>query len=205
MLTMKRHQIPARAGGRQLDLVDLRRVARVQQLLQMHGGEIGHADGTHQPRLAQLDHALEGLHIAVLRRVGPVDQQQIHIVHAQALQARLAGGARAFHAVPFLVELGGDEHLLARHARLAQALPHAHFVAIVLGRVDVPVSQPKRLGDGRYRLVIGHRPGAQADLRDTRCAIQRNGGRTQLFVRHMCLAFSSGGECRHSQRRDIDC
>lgn len=134
----------------------------------MRNLEIGDADRAHQPRIAQAEQALEGLHIAVLGRVGPVDQQQVHIVQPEALEARLTGRARTVDAVPFLVELGGDEQFLARHTGVADALTHADLVAVVLGGVDMAISDAQRAGHSHAGLVVIHGPGSQPYLRNAR-------------------------------------
>jgi hypothetical protein len=157
-------EVVAQVVGVELDLVEVGHEAQVEQLLQVGRLEVGGADRLDQPRLEQAHQALEGLHVAALVGVRPVHQQQVDVVEAEALEAGLTGRAGAVDAVPFAVELGGDEDIRAGHTGLADALAHAALVFVVLGGVDEPVAHVEGGGhrDGGFGVV--HGPGAQAEL-----------------------------------------
>ncbi len=80
--------------------------------------------------------SLERLGVAILIRIGPVDQKQIDIVQAQSFQARLAGLANALDAMPLPIEFGGDEDVFTPHTGGADAFADAALIAVVLGGVD---------------------------------------------------------------------
>ena len=65
-----------------------------------------------------------------------MDEQQIDVLQTKTLQAVLIGVGDEVDTVPLLVELGGDEDVLARNCRGAQAPSDAPFVAVVFGGVD---------------------------------------------------------------------
>ena len=67
------------------------------------------------------------------------------------------------------IELGRQEHLLARDAAVAQRAPDAGLVAVRLGRVDVPVAGLERPAHGVLGLrAVGHLPDAEAEHGDPR-------------------------------------
>ena len=79
---------------------------------------------------------------------------QVDFVDAEPPEALLSLGGRVLARG---IELGGDEHLLARQAALAQRLARALLVPVGLGGVDVPVPKlerpahgPDSLGPVRY-------------------------------------------------------
>jgi hypothetical protein len=83
----------------------------------MVGIEVRHADRAHQALVAHFDHRLPGFDIEILARHRPVDQNQVEPVDADALQASLDRGPGLVAALVTVPDLGGDEDLVARHAR----------------------------------------------------------------------------------------
>ena len=76
-------------------------------------------------------------------------------------QALLGLGDRVLAA---RVELGGDEHLVARHAAVPQRLADARLVAVGLGGVDVPVPELERPAHGVHaRRPVRHLPDAEPE------------------------------------------
>ena len=63
--------------------------------------------------------------------------------------------------MPVTVELGGHEDLVPVDAGVADALTHAAFVAVILGRIDQAVAHTQRARDRRGGHGVIHRPGAE--------------------------------------------
>ena len=160
-----------------LQLVDVgRRPGVVDHPLQVRRGEVRRSDRPHQAVATQLHQPVEGVDVAVLVRIRPVDEQQVEVVEAEAFKACLAGPPGALKTVPLLVELRGDEQFLARHAGAAQPTADAALVLVVLRSVDEPVA---RLNRGRYHPLGGgvvHRPGPEPELRNADAVRERKGG-----------------------------
>jgi len=70
-----------------------------------------------------------------------VDDVEVQAIDLQPLEASLGLGRRVL--LP-RVELGRDEHLVARDPALAQPLADAVLVPVRLGRVEVPIAQLER-------------------------------------------------------------
>ena len=142
-----------------LDLVDGRGdAARRDHLVEVGRAEVGHADRPGEPALLRPLHAGPRPHRAALR---PVHQVQVHLVDAELAQALLGLGDRVLAA---RVELGGDEHLVARHAAVPQRLADAGLVAVGLRGVDVPVTELKRHAHGvRAGRPVGNLPDAEPE------------------------------------------
>ena len=157
--------VGARMPGVEVDLVHLRAQAAVEQLLQMGGLEVRGADRTHEAGFLQLHQALEGLHVAALVRIGPMHQEEVDVVQAEARQTGLAGLARALDAVPLAVELSGDEDFAARDAGATDAFADAALVLVVLRGVDQAIAHVERERDRLGGLGIVHRPGTEAEPR----------------------------------------
>ena len=160
----------------ELYLVDVRCHALIEQALQVRWLEVGRTDGAHQASTEQRDQARESLDIAILVGVGPVHQQQIEIVQPEAAQARLAGLAGTLDAVPLAVEFGGDEHLGAVNAGIADALTDPALIFIVLCGVDEAIADAQCTCDGDGGLGVVHRPRAEAELRHLHAIGEGEGG-----------------------------
>ena len=171
----------ARHPGVQLDLVDVRgHAGGVDDPLGVLGLEVGQAHGAHQPGLHQVDQALEGVDVAVAPRVGPVDQEQVDLVNPEPLGAHVERVTGLAPAVPFGVELGGHEQLVAGRAARAHPAAHASLVSVGVGGVDEPVAEPDRLGHDPLGLAIAHGPRPQPEVGhpgSVRQLERRSGGR----------------------------
>ena len=97
-----------------------------------------------------------------------MDEVEVEVVHAQRGKGLLGGGdgRRApAHVRPLL---GRHEHVLALHARQADALADARLVAVDRGGVDVPIAQFEGLSHGVAGDVAGRRlPRPVAYARDS--------------------------------------
>jgi hypothetical protein len=94
-----------------------------------------------------------------------VDQVQVNLVDVEPSQALLGLGL-GFGIGAVGGELGGDEHLIARRAGLAQRASHALLVAVGLGRVDMAISQVEGLAHGVHAdRPVGHPQHAEAQDR----------------------------------------
>ena len=88
----------------------------------------------------QLDQRLPGLDVAVLGGQRPVDEVEVDVVEPEPVTALLEGAQRLVVAVRVVVQLGGDEDLVARQAGLGDRRADARLVAVHRGGVDVPVA-----------------------------------------------------------------
>jgi hypothetical protein len=144
---------------------DERLGGELHRLLDHGGREIGDADmARHAATLCERQ-ALQ----AVAKRdlvVGPVDQQQVDLVEAKALEAGFGGTLQVALADIGEPDLGRHENLVTRHAAMADAFAHRRLVLIHGGGVDVAITDRQRVGDGRGTVLALHRPGAEAELRD---------------------------------------
>jgi len=86
-----------------------------------------------------------------------MDQEQIDAIEAETLRAVRECLLRLLEAVPPLVELRRDEHLVAVDTAPPDAAPDPAFVAVVLGGVDQPVPGADRGGDRRLGFLVVHR------------------------------------------------
>src|SRR6202012_3826129 len=129
---------------------------------------------------------------------GPVNDVEVHVVDAEALEAllrlRRRIGARG-------IELGGDEHLVARDAAGAYPGPHAGLVAVGLRGVDVAVAALQR---PPHRVLtgppFGDLPYAQSDGGDGVPVRQRSRPVACAHVASLdCLGatLSSPSRCSH--------
>jgi hypothetical protein len=67
-----------------------------------------------------------------------VDEVQVDVIESEALEAPLCLHNRIGTG---RVELGGNEHLLARSTAAAEPLPHAPLVAVGLGCIDMTIPE----------------------------------------------------------------
>ena len=102
---------------------------------------------------------------------GLVDIEQIHIVHAQALQ-------RLVHGVGILVlagpELGGQEHLPAGKAALPDPAAHSPLIDVGVGRVHQRASHLQRFFHTVLRIRGAEHKGADAHHRAIDAVVQRD-------------------------------
>jgi len=92
-----------------------------------------------------------------------VDEQQIDLIDAEAIEAALRGAHHVVGGELFGRDLGGQEQLLALDAAGPDTRADLALVAIADRRVDVTVSAGERRLDGLDARVAGQHPGAEAD------------------------------------------
>jgi hypothetical protein len=145
----------------ELHLVDGRCDARCRRhLAKFANAEVGDADRAGVAELASALHARPGPGRTGL---GPVDDVQVDLVDAEPSQALLGFGGGV---IACGTKLGRDEHLVARHAAVAQRASNALLVAVSLGGVDVAISDFERPTHGvDAPRSVGHLPDAEAEHR----------------------------------------
>jgi hypothetical protein len=122
------------------------------------GAEVGDADRTGQSQLAGAFQASPGPDRAAF---GPVDQVKVDLLQAEPAKALFRLGD---WVVPPRMELRGNEHLVARHAAVAEGAADAFLIAVRLSRVNVPVSGLERPAHGVDALTpVRHLPDAKAE------------------------------------------
>jgi hypothetical protein len=95
-----------------------------------------------------------------------MDDVQVDALDPEPLEAALNLCDRVS---PRGMELGSDEHVIARDTALAQSLPDGFFVPVGLGGVDVPVAEFERPAHGVDALAsVRHLPDAEAEQRKLR-------------------------------------
>jgi hypothetical protein len=113
---------------------------------------------------------------AVVVTEGLVDEIQVQVVEAEALQRRLERAPGAGFAGVLDPELGRDEKLLARDARGADRAADRFLVLVGRGGVDVPVAGGERLADGALGLLRRDLVDAEAEDRDLDAVVQGQPG-----------------------------
>ena len=113
--------------------------------------EVGDADRARTPVPVEGLQRLPRRHVVAVveRREGPVDQEQVDVVHAQRGQRAVERPARVVGPVEAVVELAGDVQLVPVEAGGGHRLADPLLVAVHLRRVDVPVADLER---GAHRL-----------------------------------------------------
>jgi hypothetical protein len=101
-----------------------------------------------------------------------VDQEQVHVLEPQLLQALLQRGDRRVEAVVLVVQLCGDEHLAPGQPGVGDRVSDALFVAVHLSGVDVSVAGLERLPHGLRGLVRVDLEDPEAELRDLDTVVQ---------------------------------
>src|SRR5690348_7126782 len=126
-----------------------------------------------------------------------MDQQQIDIIAAEALEALLDVAADLRRTQLAHRHFGGDEEVGARYAGIADRGAHVALVAVKLGGVDVAVADGERRAHGVVARSAGERPGAEAECRQMR-ALGRNKLHTsfpsQPGTRRLACASQAKGE-----------
>jgi hypothetical protein len=132
-------------------------------------GEIRNANVTREtelPGIRQRAQRLRQRHM----RIGPVQQQQVDVGHAQADQAFFGGAFEIVRSEMRGPDLGGHKHLVAADSRCAQALADLPLVLIDLRGIDMAVTEFQRLLDDARATAAAQLPGAKPDRRDL-CAV----------------------------------
>lgn len=95
-----------------------------------------------------------------------MNQQQVHVVGAQALQGGFGSGQSLLVALVVIPDLGGEEDVLASYPGVSDCLAGALFVAVDFGGVDVAVAGFKSQADNLFGGVVFYLPDAVAQLGD---------------------------------------
>ena len=121
------------------------------QPFEVFRAEIGYSDGLCLACLAKLDHGLPRVHVFVVGRAWPVDQQHVHIRAAQPVERFGEGGLR------LRISLVGipDFRLQEDVGRVAQTFAHAALVLVDRGGVDQLVPGLQCLADDSRHIVFG--------------------------------------------------
>ena len=159
----------------QLDLVCRGNHTSVQDVLQSLLREVRDADGAGLAGGLDLLERPPGVQVLALLRLGPVDEVQVHVVQAQALQGLVHGLQGGLVALVVVPQLGGDEQLLARDAAAGDRAPHTFLVAVDLGGVDVAVADLQGLAHHVFGNIRVHLPHAEAELGDRVAVVELQG------------------------------
>src|SRR5262245_3701086 len=176
-------QAVATAGGKHLALVDERmnldlvrhqRFAReLHRVLQQGDGEIRDPDMLGAPvafGLAQNAERLLQRHL----QAGPMDEKKVDPGKLELLQALIERALEVGGGKLIVIDLGGDENMLALEAGGAQpatqSLTDLALVAVALGGVDVAITDTERGLDRIDADPVHERHGAEPD-RGNPCAI----------------------------------
>mmetsp|Transcript_23155 Transcript_23155/g.70938 ORF Transcript_23155/g.70938 Transcript_23155/m.70938 type:complete len:203 (+) Transcript_23155:724-1332(+) len=124
---------------------------RVNELLVVFLGVVGHADAADKPSFVRLLELLVRLYM--LSGHGPVNAVEVEVARAEVRERlrklRLYSlGPGMDRAGPYL---GGEVQLSTRHARTRDPLAHGLFVCVELSAVDEAVAEP----DGRLDALSG--------------------------------------------------
>ena len=124
-----------------------------------------------------------------------MDQVQVHVVDAQALERLVEGPSGVGRALRVVPQLRGDEHLAPVQARCRDRLADLGLVAVRRGRVDQAVAGLQRVLDGGRRC-----PPAGPGRRRSRAA--GSAGRCSAGARGSCWCKRSYPQCcRPAPRR----
>ena len=165
----------------------------VEESLQLRLAEVGHTESLNLAGLKELLHGLVGLDKvgvtnqsllaitigvpgeslrAALEGRGPVHVVEVDVVDVEELERVVEGLLDVLGVVHVVPQLGGQEDLLARHARVADALADGLLGAVHGRRVDVAVAVLQGEGDGLL-LLVNILPCSETDSWDA-----RSGGKT---------------------------
>ena len=174
--------LPLLAAGVELDLVHHGGHLGLQQGLQVVGAEVGHANGPDLSRLVELRHGPPGVPVdglPIVKLVGggrPVNEVEVQVVGAQAVQGGLEGGLGGGIAPVGVPNLAGEEDRLPGQAAGPEGLAHAGLVVVVGGGINVAVAQGEGSLDGGHGLrPVLHPPGAVAQAGDGHAVGQGEG------------------------------
>ena len=174
--------------GVHLDLVDRRHHVGLRgQPREVGRLEVGDADRAGPTVRLVLDERPPGGDevTVVLRRQRPVDQEQVDVVEAEVGERLVEGRACLLGLVEAVVELAGDEQLLARDPGVTDRLADALLVAVHLRGVDVPVAGLERLRGDPGGVLRRDLEDAEAELRDRVAVVQgqvRNNSHTGAYT-----------------------
>lgn len=183
---VKGDELGGRVARVQLDLVDGGDHLALfvgEQLLEILDAKVGDADIAHLASADQLLHLAPGISevpvrvvlllVVGIRRRRPVHQEQIKVIRLKGFQRRSQTLGDVL--VPWVVKLGGQPDVLARHARGLDAGANLLLVAVGVGSVDVAVACAEGGFDSGGNFVGLGLPGAEADGGDLVARVKEDG------------------------------
>ena len=161
----------------ELDLVHGRDDVRlVEEPLQVRHLEVGDPDGVDPPVRVELLERAPGVHVAVLRGLGPVDQVEVDVVQAQPPQARLERVEGTFVPLVVVPQLGRDEQILAGNPAGRERLADPRLVPVQRGGVDAAVAALDRGAHGAHRRLVRDPEDPVPQLRNPHPVVQSDVG-----------------------------
>ncbi len=118
---------------------DQRLGAKLDRLVEQGDVEIGDADMACQPPLLGLGQGRHGLTQCDLR-IGPMNEQKIDVIDPKRGEAFIDRFRKVTGAQVFVADLGGEEDVLARHARDPQRLADRALGAVFARGVDMAIT-----------------------------------------------------------------
>src|SRR5579862_717168 len=97
-----------------------------------------------------------------------MNEQEVDDRDLKALKARFSRALQIAFADVARPDFGRDERLVANYTACAQPLPHLALVAVHRRRVDMPIAQSQRFGDGARAFLPAQIPRAEAERGDAR-------------------------------------
>jgi hypothetical protein len=144
-----------------LDLVDGRRdVVVLDEVDEPVGVEVGDADGLDQAVAVEVLHSPPG---AVVVADGLVDEVQVEVVQAKALQGLLEFALGGVFTRVLDPHFGGDEELVAGDAALGDRAADGFLVVVGGGGVDGSVAGGQGVADDLLGLFVGYLEHAETE------------------------------------------
>ena len=148
-----------------------------EEVAQVVGLEVGDPDRLRPAGRVDLLHGLPARDVVGHRRQRPVDEEEVEVVEAQGRQAGVERPEDVVALEPVVVQLAGDEDLVARDPGLADGQADLALVAVHLRGVDVPVADLERRGRGLDGVLGLDLEDAEAQLGDLDAVVQGDRGR----------------------------
>jgi hypothetical protein len=136
-------------------------------------GEVGDADRSDQALLLAVDERPPRLRVQVPAGVRPVDQMEVYVVGAEALERAADRGDRVVVRVVASGHLRGDPHLLAGQPGAANRLAHLALVLVVHRGVEQAVAGLECLSHRLDAVLAPQRDRAEADRREGGAVVER--------------------------------
>ena len=174
----QRERCRGAAGTGQLDLIDGRDVLGGAQAAPRRCGTQEVADADRARALLLVEALQRAPGVEPLAGDRPVEQVEVDVIQAEALQAGVEGAQRAIVALVVVPELGRHEHLLARDAAVANAGADVGLVAVDARGVDVAVAEAQR-----RRAPLRASPSPRGRLPDAEPDLRNHGARIQTYRR----------------------
>ena len=104
-----------------------------------------------------------------------MDEEEVELIDSQIVESLGERVPRRLRLMVRIVELAGDEDLVARQAAVGDRGSDLGFVAVHLGGIDVPVADLQRVADRTIGVLGPHLVGAIPELRNQHPVVQLNG------------------------------